>query len=245
MLPNKHTALVKALQAEVCRMERAERAAYPASTLSVSNLLCAGFPDKRFPLGAVHEFISTAPDSAAATDAFICTLMHTFLEAKGYCLWVNKQQDIYAPALAQFGLQPEQIIFVSVGSDKEALWVLEEALKCEGLYAVAGSIRELSFNESRRLQLAVEKSGVTGFIHRMQPRAENIVACASRWKVRPLPSMTEAGFPGPGFPRWEVQLLKVRNGRPMRWELEWTPSGLRAPISTAAAPQQSGKRQAG
>ena len=37
------------------------------------------------------------------------------------------------------------------------LWVIEEALKCEGLAAVIGEIKELSFTQSRRLQLAVEK----------------------------------------------------------------------------------------
>jgi protein ImuA len=28
-------------------------------------------------------------------------------------------------------------------------------------------------------------------------------------------------MPGVGFPRWNVQLLKVRNGKPGAWQLEW------------------------
>ena len=29
-------------------------------------------------------------------------------------------------------------------------------------------------------------------------------------------------MPGVGFPRWNVELLKVRNGKPGSWQLEWS-----------------------
>jgi protein ImuA len=32
----------------------------------------------------------------------------------------------------------------------------------------------------------------------------------------------EYGFPGVGFPRWNVELLKVRNGKPSSWKIEWS-----------------------
>lgn len=240
-----NTELVKALQAEVSRLQKPVRSALMSDRNSLSHPLCAAFPDKQFPTGSIHEFISYNESNAAASDAFICTLIHTFLNTKGHCLWVQKQSDIYAPALAYFGIQPEQIIFVSVRNDQEALWVLEEALKCTSLYAVVGNIRELSFNESRRLQLAVEKSGVTGFIHRHQPRSEHIVACASRWTIMSLPSLNPAYIPGLGFPRWEVRLRKVRNGRPASWELEWTSEGLRLSPLVSTPRKQQEKRQTG
>jgi protein ImuA len=28
-------------------------------------------------------------------------------------------------------------------------------------------------------------------------------------------------MPGVGFPRWHIQLLKVKNGSPADWQLEW------------------------
>lgn len=55
---------------------------------------------------------------------------------------------------------------MDAGKTKDSLWAIEEALKCNALIAVVGEITELTFNDSRRLQLAVEKSHVTGFIHR-------------------------------------------------------------------------------
>jgi protein ImuA len=88
-----------------------------------------------------------------------------------------------------------------------------------------GEITELSFNDSRRLQLAVEKSRVTGFIHRFRPKSQNAVACVSRWKISSIASdLTD--MPGVGFSKWQVQLVKVRNGQPGSWQVQWSPKGL-------------------
>jgi len=34
-------------------------------------------------------------------------------------------------------------------------------------------------------------------------------------------------LPGIGFPRWNVELLKVRNGKPGSWQMEWKSTGFR------------------
>jgi protein ImuA len=98
---------------------------------------------------------------------------------------------------------------------------MEEALKCDGLAAVVAEIQELSFIASRRLQLAVEKSLVTGFILRRNPRNINTTACVTRWKIKPIQSESVDGLPGVGFPRWNVELLKARNGKGGSWQIEW------------------------
>ena len=82
--------------------------------------------------------------------------------------------------------------------------------------------RSLSFTVSRRFQLAVEQSQVTGFIHRSNPRILNTNASVSRWKINPLPTETYDALPGLGFPRWNVELLKIRNGKPGTWHMEWS-----------------------
>ena len=75
-------------------------------------------------------------------------------------------------------------------------------------------MRELNFTSSRRLQLAVEQSRVTGFIIREDPKQLGTTACISRWKINSLPSALPDKMPGLGFPRWQVELLKARNGKP-------------------------------
>jgi protein ImuA len=177
------------------------------------------FPNKTFPLGAVHEFISNAKEDAAATSGFMAGLIGGLVQ-KGTAIWVSSKRTIFPPALGAFGIPADRVFFIDLLRQKDVLWTIEEALKCAAVQVVVGELSELSFTESRRLQLAVEQSRVTGFLHRYDPKSENITACVTRWKVRPMASTTD-GMPGVGAPRWEVQLLKVRNGKPGAWQIEW------------------------
>src|SRR5204863_978353 len=135
---------------------------------------------------------------------------------------ISSCRKIFPPALNFFDIEADRIIFIDVKKEKEILWVLEEALKCEGLAAVVGEINEISFTASRRLQLAVEESRVTGFLLRHYHSKLNITASVSRWRITHIPSKLEDGLPGVGFPRWNVVLEKIRNGRPGHWQIEWS-----------------------
>jgi len=129
---------------------------------------------------------------------------------------------IYGPGLDQFNRAPERLLTVATAHRRDLLWAMEEALKCEGLAAVVGEVREISFTQSRRLQLAVEQSKVTGFLLSNNPAGLKTTACVARWRITPLPSETEETMPGIGFTRWNVELLKVRNGSPGNWKMEWS-----------------------
>lgn len=182
--------------------------------------LNAAFPGGSFPVGAIHEFVSPTEACAAAANGFLAGLLGTLMKNEGICLWIGVGHKLFPVALKFFGVEPHRVIFIDVRRERDALWVMEQGLKCNALAAVVAEIREVSFAESRRLQLAVETSKVTGFLHRQQPRTENTLACVSRWKIRPLASHTN-GLPGVGFPCLEVELAKIRNGRPGIWQFEW------------------------
>jgi protein ImuA len=180
------------------------------------------FPNGVFPTGAIHEFISLCPEDTAASGGFISGVVKTLLQHGGACLWISWSRRIYPPALKLFGVDPDRIVFVDVPLLKDVLWVAEEALKCEGVAAVICEVNQMSFMESRRLQLAVEKSHVTGFILQKDAKRVGTTASVARWKVRQVPSELRPGMPGVGFPRWQVDLLKVRNGNPGSWTMEWS-----------------------
>jgi len=182
----------------------------------------AAFPNGVFPIGAIHEFLNEAPEHTAACGGFIAGILTTLMQQGGACLWISVTRNLFPPALKVFGIEPDRIIFIDLKREKDVLWVMEEALKCEGLAAVIAEVKDINLTASRRLQLAVEKSKVTGFILRNDPRKISTTACAARWKITPLPSELETGMPGVGFPRWNVELLKVRNGNPGNWQLEWS-----------------------
>ncbi len=181
------------------------------------------FPNQSFPTGAVHEFISYEPEHAAATNGFITGIFSYLAGKSGYSIWVGSSKVIFPPALQFFGIDPEHVIFLNV-NNRDILWTVEEALKCQAVSAVVGILSELSFKESRRLQLAVEQSHVTGFIHRYKPKAENITACVSRFKIKSIKTHVADGLPGVGYPHWQADLVKVRNGKPGSWQLQWNGS---------------------
>lgn len=181
----------------------------------------AAFPNRIFPTGAIHEFLSSCPEETSSSGAFICGILHALLQNGGVCVWVSFTRRVYPPALKLFGVNPDKVFFIDVPRQKDVLWVAEEALKCEGVIAVICETSELSFVESQRLQLAVEKSRVTGFVLRKNTTVANRTACVSRWKITPVRSKPRAGMPGVGSPRWQAELLRVRNGNPDKWTVEW------------------------
>ena len=187
----------------------------------------AAFPDNRFPVGVTHEFISTKVQEAGAVNGFIAGLLGTFMQKGRFSLWISHRRTLFPAGLKRFGVDPHRVIFVDVKREKEVLWAVEQALKCDQLAAVVGELQEISFADSQRLQLAVERSKVTGFLHRYQPRTQHNLACATRWKIMPIASWLEDHMPGVGFPAWNVELLKVRNGKPGGWQMEWKDGGFR------------------
>jgi protein ImuA len=184
----------------------------------------AAFPNGVFPTGSIHEMLCPTPEHTAATGGLIGGLLSTLMKQGGACIWISTSRRLFPPALKAFNVTPDRIIFIDVQRDRDVLWAMEEALKCEGLAAVIGEVREISFAQSRRLQLAVEDSKVTGFLLRTDLKKLSSTICVARWQVSPLPSEAEPGLPGVSFPRWQVDLLRVRNGNPGTWQLEWAGS---------------------
>ena len=179
------------------------------------------FPNGVFPKHAIHEFIAVAPEHSAACEGFIGGLVAALMKVGAACIWISTSRRLFPTSLSAFNVQTERIIFMDVSKEKDVLWIMEEALKCEGLAAVVAELSDLSLTESRRLQLAVEHSGVTGFILRKDASKKASTIVTARWKITPLPSENEDDMPGIGFPRWSVELLKVRNGSPGIWTMEW------------------------
>lgn len=180
-----------------------------------------GLPNGTFPLGSIHEFLSVGYEGAAATSAFIAGVLSPLMGNGGISLWISSARKLFPPALKSFGIQPDRFIFIDLQREKEVLWAMEEALKCPALTAVIGEMKNLGFTASRRLQLAVEQSKVTGFILRNDIDKLNTTACVSRWKITPLSSHSSDELPGIGFPVWKVELLRMRNGKAGVWEIWW------------------------
>jgi len=212
--------IVNELQTDILRLQGFKSSNNSTADIGLGPIRYA-FPNASFPVGAVHEFLSEKEEDAAATSGFISGLLAALMENKGTSMWISSSRKLFPPALKSFGIQPDRCIFVDLKNERDAVWTIDEALKCNGLAAVVGELHELSFTNSRRLQLAVERSQVTGFILRKTAKKINTTACISRWRIKSLPCEPFDDLPGICFPKWRVELLRIRNGKPGVWNTQW------------------------
>jgi len=208
------------LQTDILRLQGFRMSGQVTADLGLGPIREA-FPNGIFPTGAVHEFLSARPENTAASAGFIAGLLSSLMENNGTALWISSSRALFPPALKTFGLAPDRFIFIDLQKEKDVIWAMDEALKCGAITAVIGEVNKISFTESRRLQLAVEKSNVTGFILRHQLQNINTTACVSRWRITALPSVVMDDLPGIGFPQWRVELMRMRNGKTGVWDVQW------------------------
>jgi protein ImuA len=216
--------IISALRNEILRME-GFRSECVLSAPHLSGPIQDAFPGSVFPLACTHEFLVSEAENFAATGAFISALVSSWLHSNGAVVWIGAEQKLLPTALEPFGISPSRFIFVTA-REKDILWVTEEALKCPAVAAVISEVRDMGFTASRRLQLAVEQSRTTGFIIRHMRSSPGTTACVSRWRIAQLPSDPIDTLPGLGFPKWRVDLLRVRNGRPGSWDVQWAEGKL-------------------
>ncbi|MEO1169807.1 MAG: hypothetical protein AAFW97_13950 [Pseudomonadota bacterium] len=112
-------------------------------------------------------------------------------------------------------------IHVVARNAKDALWAMEEGLKCPSLAAVIGETygdpRALDFTATRRLAVAAERHGVPAFLVRIGGHAD-LSGARRRWRVASRPSRPHPHDPGaPGAPAWSLDLFRARYMRPGQW----------------------------
>jgi protein ImuA len=177
-------------------------------------------------LGHWHEIGGDGMEreTPAAATGFTAALAQR-AQRGGAIVWVLRRDDLHAPGLQAFGLDPDRLILVRVDKDEDVLAVQEDALRTRGVTAAIGEVDKIDLTAGRRLQLACEKSGATGFVLRrklygtpLQQARTQAPAAATRWRIAAAPSQTQT--PRIGAPRWAAQLDRCRGGRTGAWIME-------------------------
>lgn len=172
----------------------------------------------------------------------------------GWVLWCLTRPDLFAPALAQAGLDPDRVIYVEAGDELAVLACFEEGLRHGALTAVVAEVARLSMTASRRLQLAAESSGTLGIALRRWRRPAEAAdfglptAAVTRWRITAVPS-ARLPVPGVGRARWLVELMRVRSGESADWIVEACDEegrlGVPADLGHGSSVSQAWERSAG
>jgi protein ImuA len=139
-------------------------------------------------------------------------------------LWVQERMAILESGRVHPpGLPTHNLIHVETRDARDALWAMEEGLRCSELSAVIGEIwgdpRALDFTATRRLAVASERSGVAAFLIRLGGHA-NLSGARMRWRIASAPSLANDLDPkAPGLPAWDAELFRARGSPPGRWSL--------------------------
>ncbi len=201
-------------------------------------------PGGGLPLGALHELCGAKAEveDGASAVAFLASIL-TRLSPGQPVLWCFKRADLYAPGLALYGLASERLILAHADNDQEVLWTMEEGLRCRAVAAVVGELAGVPLTASRRLQLAAEMSGVTGFALSRQNLATTASAAVTRWRIGARPGALKSGEPGIGQTRWHVELLRCRGGVPAAWYVEAKGAADLVAVSAALADRSTPRPQ--
>jgi protein ImuA len=144
-------------------------------------------------------------------------------------LWIQtdfaalESGTIYGPGGDLFGLPASKLLIVKVPRALDALWAMEEALKCRGLASVIAELPNdgaaADLTATRRLTLAAREGGGFGFLlrHRPSPLASS---AETRWDISAA-SSTPDRFGGLGRTAFALSLTKNRRGPAGQWTLAW------------------------
>jgi protein ImuA len=209
--------------ARVVDLLRSDRIAVPACVGTGAAAIDAALPWRGLPRG-LHEIAGAAGD--AAKIAFAASLAgRRSGDGARPILWCRPRRvalaagDPYGPGIANLGLSPDALILVEADKPADLLWAMEEGARTKGLAAVVAEGVTPNLTASRRLQLAAEAGDALVLLLPTGRQAAPSSAL-TRWFVRSLPSLQEAG--GPGLPRWEIALWRCRGGgRLGDWTVEW------------------------
>lgn len=142
-------------------------------------------------------------------------------------LWVQDRQALwrsgrpYRPGLPR--ALRHRLIHVSARTAEDALFALEEGLRCRDLAFVIGEIcgnpGALDLTASRRLGLAAEKHGVPFWLVRLNAQRD-LSSARQRWQVSAAPSPEPRWNPvAPGTASWQADLFRARRHPPGSWVL--------------------------
>ena len=200
----RQSSVVQDLRERLRQMNRAGVRGRDENSLSTGvAALDALLPAGAFRAGMIIEWIVDGTGSGAMRLALPAATQA--LQNGGALVVIDEQKEFYPPAALRLGLDLDRIIVVRPRNHQEAIWTLEQALRCAGVAATLGWIGPLPDRVFRRLQLAAEHGAGLGLFIRPGTARHEPTWADLRWFVQSLPGASSGR-------RLRVELLHCRGG---------------------------------
>ena len=143
-------------------------------------------PGGGWPLGAIVELLAST--AGIGELRLLLPVVRQLLRSGDRVLLIDPPHVPNAVALRQAGIDPGGLLLLRPGSDRDALWAVEQALRnpdCGAVLLWPRTGQPIGDRETRRLQVAAGEGQAILFLHRLA------VKQASRWaslRLELLPS---------------------------------------------------------
>lgn len=140
-------------------------------------------PDGGWPRGALTEILVTR--YGGGETRLVLPAVAGMTRDGGWTAWVSPPYLPYAPALAEARLELSQLVVIRPQRVRDGLWSAEQVLRSGACSSVLFWLDAASERDLRRLQLAAEQGGTTGFLFRPRRRASQRSPVALRLLFEP------------------------------------------------------------
>jgi hypothetical protein len=160
-------------------------------------------PERGFPAGTLAEWLAEE-GAGAGTLALLAAQRGGPSQT---LVVIDSHRQWYAPAACARGLDLGETILVRPQRRADALWALEQALRCPAVGATVAWFDRLQDRAFRRLKLAAEQGRGVGFLLRPTSAIREPSWADVRLLVEALPALSSASGR-----RIRVELLRCRGG---------------------------------
>jgi protein ImuA len=128
--------------------------------------------------------------------------------------WLGETGRPYGP-----GFPGGPPLIVSVATEAEGLWAMEQALRSGAVRLAVGALETATLAQTRRLEFAARDGGAAGVLLKSGP--EGLSAARRRWRIRPVAGRGDPDDPrAPGPFAFVAELTRSRLEKPAAWMLE-------------------------
>lgn len=150
-------------------------------------------PAGGYACGSMVELVRMVPGSGILSLALMLA-KQTMAKGK-YLLVLDPQKQLFPPAMKSLGIPLERMIVLHPSNHSDAVWAMDQGLRCSAVGAVIAELGHLEDRVARRLQLATEQGGGLGILLRDRFASKSHPSWADvQWLIREGHSFQESNL---------------------------------------------------